>query len=87
MYTVEVYRQDRRTRHGERLVLKQDYNTDNLSMLEHTVRQTWRAAQGFRFEIHETYRTVLNLMTREPVQERYDTPWSCSVASESYWSA
>ena len=31
--------------------------------------------------------TVTNLMTGQPVQERADTPWSCSVASESYWSS
>ena len=32
-------------------------------------------------------REVVNLMTGQTVQERADTPWSCSVASESYWSA
>lgn len=29
---------------------------------------------------------VKNLMTGQMVQERADTPWHCSVASESYWS-
>lgn len=29
---------------------------------------------------------VTNLMTGKKVQERADTPWHCSVASESYWS-
>lgn len=29
---------------------------------------------------------VTNLMTGKVVQERADTPWHCSVASESYWS-
>jgi hypothetical protein len=32
-------------------------------------------------------REVTNLLTGETVQERADTPWSCSVASESYWSS
>jgi hypothetical protein len=32
-------------------------------------------------------REVINLMTGKPVLERADTPWSCSVASESYWSS
>lgn len=31
-------------------------------------------------------REVTNLMTGEKVLERADTPWHCSVASESYWS-
>ena len=32
-------------------------------------------------------REVQNLMTGKTVMERADTPWSCSVASESYWSS
>lgn len=32
-------------------------------------------------------REVTNLMTGKKVMERADTPWSCSVASESYWSS
>ena len=30
---------------------------------------------------------VTNLMTGKRVMERADTPWTCSVASESYWSS
>lgn len=30
---------------------------------------------------------VTNLMTGQKVMERADTPWHCSVASESYWSS
>jgi hypothetical protein len=32
-------------------------------------------------------REVVNLMTGTVCLERADTPWHCSVASESYWSA
>ena len=32
-------------------------------------------------------REVVNLMTGKTVLERADTPWGCSVASESYWSS
>lgn len=87
MYTVEVYRRDRRTKRGQRLYFKQDYATDNLSMLEHTVKNTWLPSQGFRYEIFETYVTRKNLISGEEFQERYDTPRSCSPASEAYWSA
>ena len=52
MLTVEIYKIDKRTKAGERQVSKQDYDTDNLSMLEHTVKHTWRAADGYRYEIH-----------------------------------
>jgi len=53
MLTVEIYKTDKRTKAGERQVSKQDYDTDNLSMLEHTVKHTWRAADGYRYEIHK----------------------------------
>ena len=86
MYTVEIYKKDARTKQGERLVKKQDYDTDNLSMLEHTVKHTWLASAGFRFEIHETYVTKHNLMGGGEFKERYDTPHFCSPATESYWS-
>jgi len=86
MYTVEIYKKDARTKAGERLYAKTDYDTDNLSMLEHTVKHTWRASQGFRYEIHETYVTRRNMMGGAEYQERYDTPWHCSPSSETYWS-
>jgi hypothetical protein len=86
MYTVEIYKKDARKKSGERLFAKTDYDTDNLSMLEHTVKHTWRASQGFRYEIHQTYVTKTNLMGGAEFKERYDTPYYCSPASESYWS-
>ena len=86
MYTVEIYKRDARKKSGERLYSKVDYDTDNLSMLEHTVKHTWRASQGFRYSIHATYVTKTNLMGGAEFQERYDTPYYCSPASESYWS-
>jgi len=86
MYTVEIYKQDRRVKSGERCVLKQDYDTGNLSMLEHSVKHTWLKSQGYRYEIHETFVTRKNMMSGEEFQERYDTPYSCSPSSESFWS-
>ncbi len=86
MYTVEVYKRDARTKQGERLVHKADHDTDNLSMLEHSVKHTWRAGQGYRYEIHKTYVTRRNLMGGAEYQERYDTPRYCSPSSEAYWS-
>jgi hypothetical protein len=86
MYTVEIYKTDRRSKAGERLVQKQDYDTDNLSMLEHTVKHTWRASQGYRYEIHVTMVTRTNMMGGAEYQERYDTPRYCSPSSEAYWS-
>lgn len=84
MYTVEVYKADKRTKAGERRVHKSDYDTDNLSMLEHTVKHTWRASQGYRYEIHETFVERVTIFGK-PFVERYDTPYTCSPRSETYW--
>ena len=86
MYTVEIYKKDKRLKSGERLVSKTDYNTDNLSMLEHTVKHSIRPSRGERYEIHETYVTRKNMMSGKEFQERYDTPYYCSPSSETYWS-
>jgi hypothetical protein len=87
MYTVEVYKRDRRCKEGERLVHKSDYKTDDRSMLEHTVKHTWLPSHGYRFEIHETMVTRRNVITGEEFEERYDTPLACSPRSETYWSS
>lgn len=84
MYTVEIYKTDRRTKSGERIVLKKDYDTDNLSVLEHTVRTSLQ--KGERYEIHETYVTKTNMMSGTEYEERYDTQLHMSPSSETYWS-
>jgi hypothetical protein len=90
MYTVEIYKLDGRIKktksnpNGERLVMKKDYDTDNLSMLEHSVKTSLRPKE--RYEIHETYVTRKSLMGGQEFQERYDTPYYCSPSSETYWS-
>ena len=84
MYTVEIYKTDRRTKAGERLVLKKDYDTDNRSTLEKTVKDSLQKNE--RYEIHETWVTRTSLMGGKEFQERYDTPYYCSPSSETYWS-
>ena len=86
MYTVEIYKKDARTKSGERMVSKTDYEVTEQTMLEHTVKHTYRASQGYRYEIHETMVTRTNMMGGKEYQERYDTPNYCSPSSESYWS-
>jgi hypothetical protein len=87
MYTVEIYKADKRSKKGERLVSKTDYNTDNRGMLEHTVKHSIRPSKGERYEIHETYVTRKNLISGTEFKERYDTPYYCSPSSETFWSA
>lgn len=84
--TVEVYKADRRVKAGERLIKKTDHTVSERSMLEHTYKHTYSAAQGYRIEFHDTYVTRENLMGGAAYQERYDTPRYCSPSSEAYWS-
>lgn len=86
-YTVIVYKKDKRTKAGKRVVFKQDHTGLDLIMLQHIYRTTWFAKDGYTHEFHETYRTVKNLMTGQDVKERFDLPYSCSVSSETYWSS
>lgn len=86
MHTVEVYKADRRTKKGERLILKKDHDY-NLKFLEHTYRTTYLASDGYRVEFHETFVTRKNALTGKVFVERYDVPYYCSPRSETYWSA
>jgi hypothetical protein len=86
MYTVIIYKKDKRVKVGERRVHYADYDTTDRTTLEHTVKHTWRAGHGFRYEIHETMVKRTNLMGGAEYTERFDTPRYCSPSSEAYWS-
>jgi hypothetical protein len=86
MYTVEVYKRDRRVRAGERLDRKVDHSTCDRAAIEAVYAEKYPAAKGYRYEIHETYVTRVNMMGGASYQERYDTPRYCSPSSEAYWS-
>ncbi len=86
MYTVEVYKKDRRTKKGERLVRKVDHSTADRTALEHVYKHTYFPSEGYRFEIHETVVMRRNMITDSWFRERYDTPYHCSPSSETYWS-
>lgn len=70
------------------------YATEAAARAALTRYHTGRMALGHDWEIMEIsayqaqvpMKQVTNLMTGEQVLERADTPWHCSVASESYWS-
>lgn len=87
MLTVEVYKRDRRSKLGERLVRKSDHSTHDRSLLEHLYKTTYFPSEGYRFEVHETMVTRKNAITGQLYEERYDTPYACSPSSETYWSS
>ena len=85
MYTAEIYKRDGRTKQGERLVLKEDF-TASLESIKLTLDHMYPRTRGYRVEIHDTFVTRTNSHTGREYRERYDTPRSCSPASDLYWS-
>jgi len=85
MYTAEIYKQDGRTKQGERLVLKEDFAA-SLESITLTLDHWYPRKRGYRVDIRETWVTRVNSMTGREYRERYDTPRSCSPASDLYWS-
>jgi len=86
MYTVEVYKSDRRKKSGERFVIKTDHSTADRDAIETVYNTKYPAAKGYRYEIHKTMVVRRNLMSGNEYEERYDTPIYCSPSSETYWS-
>ena len=82
-YTLEIYKTDKRTKEGRRLVEVQDFTATDagIKTLADTIRES-----GFIVEVFATYVTTRSLMTGKEFQERYDTPYHCSPRSESFWS-
>jgi len=90
LFTLEIYKADRRVKSGARLVGKYDYDRKDRAAMEREVRELWplyRELDGYRFAIHETMVTRTNIMTGREFEERYDRPYHCSPSSESYWSS
>ena len=89
-FTLEIYKMDRRVKEGQRLVGKYDYDRADKAAMEREVAAlfpTYRKRDGYIFNVVETYREVTNMITGKTILERYDTPFACSVGSETYWSA
>ena len=89
-FTLEIYKMDRRTKEGQRLVGKYDYDRADKAAMEREIAAlfpTYRKRDGYIFNVVETYREVTNMMTGKTILERYDTPFACSVASDNYWQS
>ena len=92
-YTIEIYKADKRIKRDERrgknkvglrFVEVLDYAPSTKDYIER-LAEDFREA-GVVANVFETYVTKQNLMGGKEFQERYDTPYFCSPASESYWS-
>jgi hypothetical protein len=89
-HTMYIYKQDRRTKTGERLVSTTVWQNRDAAEMAREVRELqyslWPVSQGYRIEFVPTMKTVRNLMSGESVQIAHDTPRSCDPSSELYWS-
>ena len=86
MYTVELYKADKRKKSGERLDRKVDHSSADKAAIAEVYAKKYPASKGYRYEIHVTMVEKTNMMGGAKFLERYDTPYYCSPASESYWS-
>ena len=89
MFTLEIYKKDKRTKTGERFIGKYDYDRKDVEAMKREISAlypTYKAKDNYRFEIHQTFVTRTNMMGGGEYQERYDTPRYCSPSSEAYWS-
>jgi hypothetical protein len=88
-YTMYIYKLDKRTKSGERLVSTTVWTDRTEAGMKRECAELfdlYPAKQGYRFEYHPKMVTVKNLMTGKDIQIDRDTPWCCNPASESYWS-
>lgn len=88
-YTLEIYKTDKRTKAGKRLVGKYDYERKDLDAMRREIKElypTYKAVDGYEFNVVETFVTKRNAISGKEFRERYDAPYYCSPSSESYWS-
>jgi hypothetical protein len=83
-YTLELYKADKRTKEGRRLVAKEDFAPSTRAYIKAVIDA--KTKLGFIVEARETWVTKRNMMSGTTYQERYDTPNSCSPSSETFWS-
>jgi len=88
-WTMYIYKTDRRTKTGERLVSTTVWADRDDAGMKREVRELQRQlypALQFRIMWCPVMKTVKNLMTGKDIQIDADTPWCCNPASETFWS-
>ncbi len=89
-HTMYIYKADRRTKSGERLVSTTVWQNRSADEMRREVRELqyelWPKGKGYRIEFFPTMKTVKNLMTGKDIEIPHDTPRSCDPSSELYWT-
>ena len=89
IYTLKIYRLDRRCKTGERYVASCEFDCKDDDAMNAVVikRRYIYPSSDYRLEYAPKFITVKNMMNGKDVQIAADTPWNCRPDSESYWSA
>lgn len=89
-YRLLVYKQDRRTKTGERFVKSYEYSNYSGNAMMDEVKDLKRTlyppSEGWRLDFEPLTKTVVNLMSGKPVEIAYNTPGCCDPSTETYWS-
>jgi len=88
-YTMYIWKADKRTKRGERLVSTTVWTDRTAQGMKHEVESLYwlyLPKDGYRFECVPSMKTVRNLMSGKAIQIPHDTPRSCDPSSELYWS-
>ena len=89
-WTMYIYKRDRRTKTGERLVSTTVWTGRDEAAMQREVQEMFLiglyTVDRFRVEVVPTTKWVKNLMTGAMVEIAHDTPRSCDPSSELYWS-
>lgn len=88
-YTMRIYKLDKRTKTGERIVSTTVWTDRDQAGMEREANELHlhHYPRGvFRIEFDPTTMTVKNLMTGKDIEIASDTPWCCNPSSETYWS-
>ena len=89
IYVLKVFKQDKRTKAGERFINSYEYDRKDDKAMQREVKELnwlYSAQEGYRLEFAPKTKIVKNLMTGQDVEIDADTPWCCNPASETYWS-
>ena len=88
-YTMYIYKADKRTKSGERLVSTTVWTDRSAEAMRNECNGLYwlyPASKGYRFEYVPTMKTVRNLMSGKDIQIPHDTPRACDPSSELYWT-
>lgn len=84
-HTVYVWKRDKRTKRGWKLVSTTVWKDRDALTVIKEVEAVWPPSQ-YRIEVVPTMKQVRNLMTGAMVEIPHDTPRACDPSSELYWS-